>query len=235
MRVVGSSAARVWRMTQNASPFPHFGQSARVRGRVSMTSSRMRVSAGRSSRFTTRATRASFDVMPRSYPHFWHANLPSAGKRRDPQFGQNMSEGAAPNGTANTFRSSDGRRAGAPRSGLVPNRATGRGRRAFVSAAVRRLVLAERPFDPLPRCDLPRDVFLMVIGSLPLRLRFRLVGGVPRRTGVTGPRTAFGPRIRAPRINILPCGRRRTGVGDRGPREVLELLGVVALPEGGRV
>src|SRR3989454_189371 len=96
MRVVGSSAARVWRMTQKASECPHFGHSTRVFGSVSVISSRTSVSAGFS--FPGRATRvtvASFPERERSYPHELQCTFPFAGKRSEPHFGQNMRDGHA--------------------------------------------------------------------------------------------------------------------------------------------
>src|SRR2546426_929687 len=96
MRVVGSSAARVWRMTQKASECPHFGHSTRVFGSVSVISSRTRVSAGFS--FPGRATRvtvASFPERERSYPHELQCTFPFAGKRSELHFGQNMRDGHA--------------------------------------------------------------------------------------------------------------------------------------------
>src|SRR2546426_1268077 len=96
MRVVGSSAARVWRMTQKASECPHFGHSTRVFGSVSVISSRTSVSAGFS--FPGRATRvtvASFPERERSYPHELQCTFPFAGNRSEPHFGQNMRDGHA--------------------------------------------------------------------------------------------------------------------------------------------
>src|SRR3990172_7848458 len=104
MGVVGWSGGGVWRMTQYASPFPHFGQSTCVFGIVFVTSSRTSISDGRSSRRRTRAERASLLVIPRSYPHFAHENFPSVGNSREPHFGQNMWEGVGAGRPPKTFR-----------------------------------------------------------------------------------------------------------------------------------
>src|SRR3989454_8853699 len=101
MRVVGSSAARVWRMTQKASECPHLGHSTRVFGSVSVISSRTSVSDGFS--FPGRATFvivASFPKRDRSYPHELQCTFPYSGNRSEPHFGQNIGETIRPGGRA---------------------------------------------------------------------------------------------------------------------------------------
>src|SRR2546428_6698387 len=208
-------------MPQYASPFPHFGQSTWVFGSVSVTSSRISMSAGRSSRRTTRAVRASPLVIPRSYPHFAHENFPSVGNKREPHFGQNMWEGVGAPATPKTFRRGCARTwRCAPAARFVRPRGWRRialrafGRRALALTAVRRLVLAERPLDEAPR----RDLFVMGGQFLPFgQLRFG--SGVPGGSG-----TLLGPGIRGVRINFVgfrPAGGgppRLPGAPGRGPR-----------------
>src|SRR2546426_12527083 len=101
MRVVGSSAARVWRMTQKASECPHFGHSTRVFGSVSVISSRTSVSDGFS--FPGRATFvivASFPERDRSYPHELQCTFPFSENTSEPHFRQHIGEAMRPGGRA---------------------------------------------------------------------------------------------------------------------------------------
>src|SRR2546422_7782920 len=147
-------------MSQNASPFPHLGQSTWVFGSVSVRSSRTSMSPGRSSRRTTRAVRASLPVIPRSYPHFWQRNLPSEGNNRELHFGQNMWESVGLVPVLNSFRlvrptrsvvpcrwfrGTRSARAGGRRGRAVRADRRGFGRRALRLPPVRRFVLLERP------------------------------------------------------------------------------------------
>src|SRR3990172_5229750 len=95
MRVVGSSAARVCRITQKASPFPHLGHSAFVFGIVCVSSSTTRVSSPCS--FFDRCTfvwTESDAATSRWEPQvgLLQARRPSTGNIREWHFEQNIAD-----------------------------------------------------------------------------------------------------------------------------------------------
>lgn len=86
MRVSGSSAARVWRMTQYASLCPHLSHLAFVLGRVSVFSSM--TSIPWSSFMSVTMTSLPSDFL--DLPHLLHCHFPSTGVIMDLHFGQNI-------------------------------------------------------------------------------------------------------------------------------------------------